>query len=337
MTFVPNSGPINTTMINAAFGLGEDLNLYHGVRWYYPGNLTTGLFNTTTIKISDFYGKQGTDPATAGAYFANVSGSFTVPLFRNSITIEIWGAGGAGGGGNGGAGGKGGDSSVLGVTAGGGAGGGAGNIPVPPPPPPIDPNPKNGGRDQTSPGYYSGFGGYGENGSGNNVSGSGPGGTVSDCLVPWALIAMADGSFKQIQYINIGDKVKSKNDMINTVIAIGTPIVNTKLVKFNNLDYFATETHPLLTDKGWGTFNVELLKKSNIKEYQKIVNDNNGNDLILIDDTVKLIAKINDEIKFVEITEIQFKEVSDFTVYRLSVDGNNTYISENFISHNKPI
>ena len=134
MTFVPNSGPINTTMINAAFGLGEDLNLYHGVRWYYPGNLTTGLFNTTTINISDFYGKQGTDPATAGAYFANVSGSFTVPLFRNSITIEIWGAGGAGGGGNGGAGGKGGDSSVLGVTAGGGAGGGAGNIPVPAPP-----------------------------------------------------------------------------------------------------------------------------------------------------------------------------------------------------------
>ena len=138
MTFVPNSGPINTTMINAAFGLGEDLNLYHGVRWYYPGNLTTGLFNTTTINISDFYGKQGTDPATAGAYFANVSGSFTVPLFRNSITIEIWGAGGGGGGGNEGDGGKGGDSTVLGVTAGGGAGGGAGNIPVPPPPLNVD-------------------------------------------------------------------------------------------------------------------------------------------------------------------------------------------------------
>ena len=145
MTFVPNSGPINTTMINAAFGLGEDLNLYHGVRWYYPGNLTTGLFNTTTIKISDFYGKQGTDPATAGAYFANVSGSFTVPLFRNSITIEIWGAGGGGGGGNGGDGGKGGDSTVLGVTAGGGDGGKAGHIPVPPPPLVVDSS--RGGRD----------------------------------------------------------------------------------------------------------------------------------------------------------------------------------------------
>jgi hypothetical protein len=146
MTFVPNSGPVNTSMINAAFGLGEDLNLYHGVRWYYPGNLTTGLFSTTTLKISDFYGKQGTDPASAGAYFANVSGNFSVPLYRNSITIEIWGAGGGGGGGNGGAGGNGGDSNTLGVTVGGGAGGGSGSIPVPPPPPVVQATERGGGQ-----------------------------------------------------------------------------------------------------------------------------------------------------------------------------------------------
>jgi hypothetical protein len=148
MTFVPNSGPINTTMINAAFGLGEDINLYKGVRWYYPGNLTTGLFSTSTIKMSDFFGKQGTDPATAGTYFANVagSGSFTIPLYRNYLKIEIWGAGGSGGSGNGGSGSKGGDSSILGITVGGGQGGSAGNIPVPAPP--VDTNTSgHGGRD----------------------------------------------------------------------------------------------------------------------------------------------------------------------------------------------
>lgn len=178
MTFVPNSGPINTTMINAAFGLGEDLNLYHGVRWYYPGNLTTGLFNTTTINISDFYGKQGTDPATAGAYFANVSGSFTVPLFRNSITIEIWGAGGAGGGGNGGDGGKGGDSSVLGVTAGGGAGGGAGNIPVPPPPLNVDVSNRGPYSVVNGPQTIGGGGGYGMTSSGQIAGPGASGGPV---------------------------------------------------------------------------------------------------------------------------------------------------------------
>jgi len=154
MAFVPNNGPVNTTMINAAFGLGEDLNSYHGVRWYYPGNLTTGLFGTTTLKISDFFGKQGADPAGNGTYFSTNNGNFTVPLYRNSITIEIWGAGGGGGGGNGGAGGKGGDSSVLGVIAGGGAGGGAGNIPVPPPPPVVNTNEHN-GPNQTGGGFYS--------------------------------------------------------------------------------------------------------------------------------------------------------------------------------------
>jgi hypothetical protein len=149
MTFVPNSGPINTTMINAAFGLGEDINLYKGVRWYYPANLTTGLFSTSTIKMSDFFGKQGTDPATAGTYFANVagSGSFTIPLYRNYIKIEIWGGGGSGGGGNGGNGGNGGDSNILGVTAGGGQGGQPGSIPVPPPPVNVSTNTGRGGQD----------------------------------------------------------------------------------------------------------------------------------------------------------------------------------------------
>jgi hypothetical protein len=134
------SGPIDLASINGEWGLGTDLTLYHNVRWYYDGNLTTGLFNGSTIKVSDFYGKRATDPATTGSYFSNTvgSGSYTTSLYRNSITIEIWGAGGGGGGGNGGNGGNGGDSSVLSVTAGGGGGGGAGNIPVPPPPLNVD-------------------------------------------------------------------------------------------------------------------------------------------------------------------------------------------------------
>jgi hypothetical protein len=133
---LPFSGPLDIAAINSEWGLGTDLAVYHGARWYYDGNLTTGLFGGDTIRVSDFRGKRSTDPASGGTYFSNTagSGSYTTSLYRNSITIEIWGAGGGGGGGNGGAGGKGGDSSVLSVTAGGGAGGTAGSIPVPPDP-----------------------------------------------------------------------------------------------------------------------------------------------------------------------------------------------------------
>jgi hypothetical protein len=144
---LPFSGPLDIAAINSEWGLGTDLAVYHGARWYYDGNLTTGLFGGDTIRVSDFRGKRSTDPASGGTYFSNTagSGSYTTSLYRNSITIEIWGAGGGGGGGNGGGGGKGGDSSVLSVVAGGGAGGTAGSIPVPPDPLPTGTNDGHGG------------------------------------------------------------------------------------------------------------------------------------------------------------------------------------------------
>jgi len=132
---LPFSGPLDLAKINAEWGLGTDLTQYHGVKWYYDGNLTYGYFGGSTIKVSDFYGKRATDPASSGTYFSNTvgSGSYTTSLYRNSITIEIWGGGGSGGSGNGSGGTKGGDSSILGITVGGGGPGGGGNIPHPVP------------------------------------------------------------------------------------------------------------------------------------------------------------------------------------------------------------
>jgi hypothetical protein len=186
-------------------------------------------------------------------------------------------------------------------------------------------------------GYYSGDGGYGSNGGGNSAVGSGPGGTVGICLVPWALIEMEDGAFKEIQNIIIGDKVKSMNGGTNNVLHISPLSNSVRLVSINDSDYFLTETHPLYTEEGWGTFNVELLKNNNSKEYDKIVEDNNGKELIEITKNTKLAKKINGKIEYVQINDLKFKEVNDFTVYRISVDGDSTYISENYVSHNKPI
>jgi len=152
MAFVPNSGVVSTDIISDVFGLGDDFNNYRGVQWYYPGNLVNGKFSSGTIKSSDFYGKQPNDPATAGVLWSNTAGSnsFVVPLYRNTITIEIWGAGGGGGGANGSDGAKGGDTSVISYqlpsggtniadyTAGGGKGGENGTVPTPPPPLSVD-------------------------------------------------------------------------------------------------------------------------------------------------------------------------------------------------------
>ncbi len=95
----PASGAISMSDINANFGRGTDLNAYRNTIWYQPASLTFGYFNSGTISMSDFYNKQGTDPAGSGASDYTSPGTyfFVVPLFRNFLQIQVWGAGGAGG------------------------------------------------------------------------------------------------------------------------------------------------------------------------------------------------------------------------------------------------
>ena len=130
----PFGNPLAISEINTGFALGDNLGVYRGVTWYYSGNLTTGTFPsgaTARLDVANFYGKQPTDPATAGTTTIDTvgSGNFTIPLYRNTLTIEIWGGGGGGGAGNHDGtynGSNGSLTTILGVTAGGGTGGGGG-------------------------------------------------------------------------------------------------------------------------------------------------------------------------------------------------------------------
>jgi hypothetical protein len=96
----PSSGTISIYDINSVFGRGTDLNSYRGTTWYTPGSITMGTFSSNAISLSDFYNKQANDPASSGSNTFSTPGttSFTVPLFRNSLTIYVWGGGGGGGG-----------------------------------------------------------------------------------------------------------------------------------------------------------------------------------------------------------------------------------------------
>lgn len=124
----PFGNSLAISEINTGFALGNDLGVYRGATWYYRGNLTTGTFPSgpnAKLNIGNFYSKQPTDPATAGTQIITTpgSGTFTVPLYRNTLKIELWGSGGGGGSGwhdgyddgHDGA-----NTVVLGITAGGG-------------------------------------------------------------------------------------------------------------------------------------------------------------------------------------------------------------------------
>ena len=145
---------------------------------------------------------------------------------------------------------------------------------------------------------------------------------------------MADQTKKEIQHIQVGDIVAGMNGN-NTVIQVRAPKLDSRLVSFNGIDYFVSETHPLYTDKGWGAFNPKLLKTQKPKEYENVKNDNDGEELVTITEGSLVATVINGMVVFEEVTNVSYESRNNYTVYRLSVDGDRTYIAENYVAHNK--
>ena len=168
----------------------------------------------------------------------------------------------------------------------------------------------------------------------NNNSSDGGDHSPGDCHVPWALVTMADQTKKEIQHIQVGDIVAGMNGN-NTVIQVRAPKLDSRLVSFNGIDYFVSETHPLYTDKGWGAFNPKLLKTQKPKEYENVKNDNDGEELVTITEGSLVATVINGMVVFEEVTNVSYESRNNYTVYRLSVDGDHTYIAENYVAHNK--
>lgn len=167
-------------------------------------------------------------------------------------------------------------------------------------------------------------------GGGGYGSRSAPG----DCHVAWAKVLMADGTLKEIQHIQVGDLVRGATS-INEVTRMLTPNLDSRLVSFNNIDFFVSETHPLLTDRGWGAFNLELLKTQKPHEYETVKQDNGGNDLVEIVEGSNIGYFDGNQVQFVPVQNLRFEGRENFTVYRLSVSGDKTYIAENYVAHNK--
>ena len=168
----------------------------------------------------------------------------------------------------------------------------------------------------------------------NNNSSDGGDHSPGDCHVPWALVTMADQTKKEIQHIQVGDIVAGINGN-NTVIQVRAPKLDSRLVSFNGIDYFVSETHPLYTDKGWGAFNPKLLKTQKPKEYENVKKDNDGEELVTITEGSLVATVINGMVVFEEVTNVSYESRNNYTVYRLSVDGDHTYIAENYVAHNK--
>ena len=86
------------------------------------------------------------------------------------------------------------------------------------------------------------------------------------CFIAGTKVTMADGTFKNIEDIEVGDIVKGYEGY-NEVIKLDPTLVGErKLYSFNNNEhYFFTSEHPFMTEEGWKSIKPEKTIKKLVK------------------------------------------------------------------------
>ena len=146
------------------------------------------------------------------------------------------------------------------------------------------------------------------------------------CFLAGTQITMADGTTKSIENIAIGDQVIGRDGAINTVQEYIRPLLGDRtLVGFNGGLPFVTNDHPVLTTDGtWRSVNPSGTAS-------KYAAANLNAEQLSVGDTIATSNGIGFEIVSIE----EHADSADLQVYNFSSDGNNTYIANNLVVHNK--
>ena len=145
------------------------------------------------------------------------------------------------------------------------------------------------------------------------------------CFVYNTQVTMADGTYKNIQDVKIGEKVKGLNSSINTVIGLDRPSIGSRGTFIVNNSVEMTGEHPMLSTDGIKVADLELFyehkeshgRYNNIEEPTKL----EIGDILITDEG------------FIEVKSIVKSLIrpSNEIVYDLLVDGNHTYIADGFV------
>ena len=145
------------------------------------------------------------------------------------------------------------------------------------------------------------------------------------CFVAGSQVLMADFTTKSIESVVIGDLVISKTGKVNKVIKLHHhPMEDRWLFKVNE-SLEMTDSHPILTTQGWKSLNPE--KTREIHPDLAIAGKLNLGDSV---------RKYDNSQQFhVEDVETLVKRKTLIPVFNLDVDGDDTFIVDNFVVHNK--
>jgi len=154
---------------------------------------------------------------------------------------------------------------------------------------------------------------------GNTMGGS--------CFIAGTKVTMADGTFKNIEDVKVGDKVKGHKEE-NTVIKLDpTLLADRKLYSFNNNEhYFFTSEHPFMTEEGWKSIKPEKTKeRDGVELYDQLKGELKVGDKLVTDNGP------------VEVKDIKSKEMNnpEMPLYNFNVSNDNSYIADDYVVHNK--
>lgn len=149
------------------------------------------------------------------------------------------------------------------------------------------------------------------------------GSIFSSCFTAGTMVTRADGSVCPIETVRIGDQLRGINGSVNEVLAFDHPkLGKRKLYAFNDGPFFVTAEHPFLTEKGWKSIDPAATLSENP---QLTVTSLSVGDVILMDNGEKLT-----------LNTITFAEAEPETqLYNFKLSGNNSYIANGLIAHNK--
>ena len=147
------------------------------------------------------------------------------------------------------------------------------------------------------------------------------GGWGWSCFVAWTKVTMADGTQKNIEDVEIWEKVLWSNGTVNTVIWYDRPVLwNRHLWSINGSEYFVSDEHPFMTTEWWKSFNPEMTKL----EVDLDTTELNVWDILVTDDGLEKIESVD-------------YIVADYNtpLYNFVLDGDHTYYADNYLVHNK--
>ncbi len=152
------------------------------------------------------------------------------------------------------------------------------------------------------------------------------------CFPEGSKVLLEDNTTKNIEDMQVGDTVIGKDGIVNKVKTVMTPTFTDKAIYTINGSFEITGGHPILVKGG-------VWKSCNASDGQEMHPELDITELVVGDILIKDAGNANGDTVEEEITTLTVRTESEITVYNLDVtdspSGNDTYVVNNYIVHNK--